>query len=314
MNYGFENGKFYLDLVSCSRPHGNMREESDRRARELAERGGKFALGTSGGLDSQSVLHSFYTQGIPLETAFLYLPNYNDNEYEQVKFIDKKYGIKTHIIDIDPMSVKDEIIQISIELDISTKNNVLQRKFLSMLPDDWDYIQMVHDPFVVVHPDYKQLSYYQGYYLPEISRQRAFLSLPRKGRCIFYGDTPEFLASIINDDIYKSALISARYFDENGASVSGKYLKTVDRWDYYIKPIIYGKYWGEELTYFPKYAGFEKIDYLYGNDKFTTHAVMIPYKEVINFLNKNDSSVRRYYHNIPNSREDLKNELTVIND
>jgi len=296
MIYGFENGKFYIDFISSSRLHGNMRYESDRRARELAETGSKFMLGFSGGLDSQSVLHSFYQQNIPIETAFLYLPTYNDNEYEQVKIIDKKYGIETHIVDIDPIAIQKEIEDTAELLDISGKNNVLQRKFLSLLPDDYDFIQMVHDPFVCVDPEYN-LFYYQGYYLPEISRHRAFQSLGRKGKTIFYGDTPEFLLSILDDDIFKAAFAAARYFDGNGVDVPGKMLKTVDRWDYYIKPIIYGKYWKDELIYFPKYQGFEKVDYLHGNTKFTEHAVLINYWKFLEFLKIPDSKKIRYYEN-----------------
>lgn len=299
MKFGFENDKFYIELTSRSREVGNMREESDRRARDLAEQyGGKFMLGNSSGLDSQSVIHSFCTQGIPLETAFLYLPGHNDNELEQVKFIDKKYGLKTHIIDIDPFACQDEIIELSTMLDISAKNNVLQRKFLSMLPDDYNFIQMVHDPFVYVYPDYERFGYMQGFYLPEITRSRAFASLNRTGANIFYGNTEEFLLSIIGDDIFKSALLSAKYFDGNGVTHPNKYLKTVDRWDYYIKPLLYGKYWGNELTYFPKYAGFETVEYLHGNDKFKQRAVIIPYDEIIEFIKTPGAVTKRFYQNV----------------
>lgn len=299
MKFGFENNKFYIELVSRSREVGNMREESDRRARDLAEQyGGKFMLGNSSGLDSQSVIHSFCTQGIPLETAFLYLPGHNDNELEQVKFIDKKYGLKTHIIDLDPFACQEEIIELSTMLDISAKNNVLQRKFLSMLPDDYNFIQMVHDPFVYVYPDYERFGYMQGFYLPEITRSRAFASLKRKGANIFYGNTEEFLLSIIGDDIFKSALMSAKYFDGNGVTHPNKYLKTVDRWDYYIKPLLYGKYWGNELTYFPKYAGFETVEYLHGNDKFKQRAVIIPYDEIIEFIKTPGAVTKRFYQNV----------------
>ena len=300
MKYGFENDKFYIELCSKKRDVGNMREESDRRARDLAEKyGGNFLLGNSGGIDSQSVIHSFLTQGICLETAFLYLPGFNDNEYEQVKFIDKKYGIKTHIVDLDPIACKDEIIELSVKLDIPSKNNVLQRKFLSLLPESYNFIQMVHDPYVYVHPGYDKFGYMQGYYLPEISRTRAFESLNRSGANIFYGNTEEFLLSIIGDDIFKAALKSARYFDENGVTHPNKHLKTVDRWDFYIKPLIYGKYWGDELTYFPKYAGFELIDYLQGNEKFKHHAVMISYDELIDFIDAPTATTRRFYQNVP---------------
>ncbi len=301
MNYGFENGKFYVDITPCSRPHGNMREETDRKTRELAETGSKFILSFSGGVDSQSVLHSFHTQNIPLETAFLYLPGYNDNEYEQVQIIDKKYGRKTWVIDIDPISCKDEIIKVSEELDISAKNNVMQRKFLSMLPDGYDFIQMAHDPYV---NKYNDIVYYvQSYYLPEISRQRALDSLNRTGKNIFYGDSSEFLMSIIDDDVFKAAVSTMQYFDGNGLEKDRTYLKSVDRWDYYIKPLIYGKYWKDELIYFPKYAGFEKVEYLYGNEKLTQkqHMVGIEYHKLLEWCNKIGGKTHRFYENVPST-------------
>lgn len=295
---GFDNGKFYIEYHGCNRPVGNMREESDRRAKDIANGGGKFLLSFSGGLDSQSVLQSFRDIGCPIETVFLYLPGYNDNEYEQVKFLDKKYQMTTQIVDFDPMSKQEEVERLSVELDIPGKNNILQGIFLSMLPEDVHFIQMVHDPYCYVHNDYSKFQYYYGYYLPEISRKRAFENLNRKGKHIFYGDTYEFLLSILGDDVYRGALEAARYFDGNGLDLEGKYLKTVDRWDYYIKPIIYGKYWGNTLTYFPKYQGFEKIQYLQGNPLFRKHACAIPYYDLINVL-KTPGAIRRVYENVP---------------
>lgn len=297
MIYGFENEKFYVEYHGASRHVGNMREESDRRARDIAEGGGRFMLGFSGGLDSQSVLQSFRDIGCPIETVFLYLPGYNDNEYEQVKFLDNKYQMTTQVVDMDPMAVKDTVVELSTKLDIPGKNNVLQSLFLEKLPSDAHFIQMVHDPYCYVNQDYSMFQYYYGYYLPEISRDRAFKRLNRQGKNIFYGDTYEFLLSILGDDTYRGALESAKYFDGNGFDVKDKYLRTVDRWDYFIKPIIYGKYWGDTLTYFPKYQGFEKINYLKGNPFFRKHATLIPYYELIDVL-KTPGAVKRVYENV----------------
>jgi len=299
MIFGFEEDKFYIDFVSCTRPHGNMRQESDRRALELAEGGGKFMLGFSGGVDSQSVLHSFTELDIPLETVFMYLPGSNDHEYEQVKIIDKKYGIKTHVVDIDPYAIEKEVIEEAKTLPAPWRYLTLQKRFFKLLPTDYHFIQMVHDPFVYVSPTNK-LYYYQGYYLPEISRTTAFADLNRTGKYILYGDTTEFLLSIINDDVYRAALKSARYFDGNGLSTPNKNLKTFDRWDYYIKPIIYGKYWGDELIYFPKYRGYENIEYFNVKTVNTRkHAIAIPYEEIIDFLKTPGAIVKRYYENVP---------------
>jgi hypothetical protein len=297
MKYGFDSDKFYLEYESCSRPAGNMREESDRRALEIAEAGSKLYITISAGLDSQSVLHSFYTQGIPVDTVFFFMPGYNDVEYENLKLVDKKYGIKTQIVDLDPLKIKDEILADAEAHHLST-NQAIQKKFMSLLPSNWDLIQMVHDPFVYVSPT-KKFYYYQGYHDPEISKIRLHSLLNRSGKFIPFGTTSEFIFSILNDDVYKSALFSSEYFDGNKLSKPGTELKTLDRWDYYIKPLIYGKYWKDELIYFPKFGGWENVPYSAGNRWFRKHAVAIPYFDFLDHLSSPPGNIKRYYENVP---------------
>lgn len=300
MNYGFEDGKFYLDIKACERPHLNMREEHELRAKEIAEKYKKICVSFSGGVDSQAMIHSFKNLGADFQSAFLYLPGYNDCEYEQVKVIEHKYGgINLNIIDFDVDAIQEELEQGGIEHDMPTLINILQRKFLGCLPSDWDFVQMAHDPFVYINKNNGRPYWYQGYYLPEISRQRIFQSLNRTGNNIFWCDTSEFLSSILDDDVFKAAIVTARYFDGNKARVPGKYLHTVDRWDFYIKPIVYGKYWKDELIYFPKFAGTENIAYISGNTEFRKHALSVPYYEFLNFLNQNNGETKRFYENVP---------------
>lgn len=300
---GFDNDKFYIDFDSCSRPIGNMREEAEHRARDLASVGSKLMLGLSGGLDSQLALHSFLTQGIPLSTVFFYTPKYNDNELENVKFLDKKYGIKTDIIDLDPNTHREEIEYLTKLHDFPLKNNALQMLFLKQVPDDFDFLQMCFDPFVYINPISRNFYYYQGYYLPLLSRLRCFDLLNRRGKNLMFSWTSEFLTSVITDDIYVAALKSSVYFDGNGFELPYKDPKTLDRWDMYIKPILYGKYWGDDLEFFPKYAGFEKLDWIHIDLKYKSYfikkyAMAIPYYEFIDFM-KNPGQIRRYYENVP---------------
>lgn len=298
MIQGFENGKWYIDYTSCKRPVGNMRQESDLRAVEIAETSSKIMISLSSGIDSQSVLHSFITQGIPVETAFLYLPGYNDHEYNRLKAIDKKYGIKTHIVDLDPYDYKDDLEAEAEKYDIQI-NSILQKKFLSLLPEDYDFVSITHDPFVHISLKESKSYWFMGNNTPEVHRQRAFELVPRSGKFIFYGDTSEFLASILDEEIYHACIYSWPYFMFNGLSKPGVQLQTVDRWDYYIKPLIYGKYWKDELLYFPKFAGFEKIPFLQTPLKYKKNAVNIPLREFISFLKSYNGETKRYYENVP---------------
>ena len=297
MKFGFEQQRFFIDYESCSRPVGNMRQESDRRALEISESGSDLYICMSSGLDSQSVLHSFYTQGIPVDTVFFYMPGYNDYEYENLKLVDIKYGIKTHIVDLNPLNIKEEILADAEKYKLST-NQAIQKKFISMLPTDWDLIQMIHDPFVHISPS-KKFYYYQGYHDPEISKIRLHNLLNRKGKFIPYGTTSEFIFSILNDDVYKSALFSSEYFDGNKLFKEGANLLTLDRWDYYIKPLIYGKYWKDELMYFPKFGGWENIPYNKGNKWFKKNAIAIPYFDFLDHLSSPPGNIKRYYENVP---------------
>jgi hypothetical protein len=298
-NYGFEQEKFFIDFKSSHRPFGNMREEHERRAIEVAEQSKKLYLSLSGGVDSQSILHSLISIKADFNAVFFYMPGFNDNEYENVKIVAKKYGINVSIVDFDVLGNQKLIEHESIKYDMPTEINILHRNFLKQLPPDCDFVQMTHDPFVFINPRSGNAYFYQGYYLPEISRYRILKTLDRTGKNFAWLDKPEFLLSILTDDVFESAVYTARYFDGNGATVEGKNLRTVDRWDYYIKPLIYGKYWKDELIYFPKFVGTEKIPFINGNPKFRLNALAIPYKEFIEFLSDQQETVKRFYENVP---------------
>lgn len=297
MNFGFENNKFYVDIPPCKRAPGTMRKESDLRALEIAEAGSKLMLCMSSGVDSQAVLHSFYEQGIPIECVFFYMPGYNDIEYAQLKEVENKWKIKVQIIDLDPMRLESDVLDTCCRLEVYPIQ-ALQKEFIKLLPDNCDIVQMIHDPFVYVSPTNK-FYYYQGRSSSEIARIRVHDSLNRKGRFVAYGDTSEFLYSILADSTFRAALYTSRYFDGNGLTKPGIRLTTVDRWDYYIKPIIYGKYWADELIYFPKYGGWENIPFM--EEEFNwhrNHAIAIPYFEFLDYL-KIEKTTKRFYENVP---------------
>lgn len=309
MTYGFEDDVFYIDMPTISRPVINMRDENDRRALEIAETCDKIYLGMSTGVDSQAMLHAFRTQDIPVECVFMYNPGHNDVEYNRIPLIERKWGVKIQVIDVDIMSLESEIISYANKEHMSLIN-VAHRIFARMLPDDADLVQMIHDPFVYVSTQ-KDLYYYQRYNGPEFGRPRAINSLNRKGKYIPYGEPIEFLYSILNDDTFKGAFYANEYFDGNGLVKPGVdvHLQTSDRWDYYIKPIIYGKYWRDELLYFPKFGGWENIPFMNGiyagetlendSEKWSReHGIMMKYHKLLDHLGNINGPIKRYRTNI----------------
>jgi hypothetical protein len=294
MIYQLNNNQFSIFIPGIKRHVKNMRHESDLRAKELSDYSKKILISLSSGIDSQSMVHSFYTQNLNFETSFLYCKGYNDIEYEQLQILIKKYNLNTIIVEIDPLQVQDRVEYESLKYKIQ-KNQIFQKLYLEKLPDDYDFVQINHDPFVYIDQN-ENFFYYIGYHSPEISRDRAFKLLNRKGRIIFYGDTSEFLYSILSDDIYLSALYSYKYFDGNNLKKNNVYLKTVDRWDYYIKPLLYGKYWKNELEYFPKYSGFENIPFLSDDIWFKQNGILISYFNLIEQLRSGNDQT--YYQKI----------------
>jgi hypothetical protein len=299
LNFGFESGKFYVEHTSCSRLPGTLREESDRRAVELYSQNNKLLLCLSSGLDSQTALVSFIRQGIPIDCAFLRLNGYNDNEYENLKLLEAKYNFKTEIVNIDPIATKEEILDLSEQLEV-TVNHALHYKFVSMLSKEHDVIQVMHDPWFFTSRKRNRHYVYHSWTDPEIARYVPLTKLPRQGNIQMFGDSTELFLSSITDPVFEYFFTSWKYFD-NDLSYRGKQLKDVLRYDFYIKPLLYAKHWGDELIYFPKFGGYENVPWMYKmlNNSEPSRMCFIERDELIQHLRACDGTTRRYYENQP---------------
>lgn len=300
MEFGLHNNRFYVDIPSCRWQPGNFRQEVDRHLLEVYNNNPKLMLGMSTGLDSQVLIRSALDQDIPIKYVFLYLPGYNEFEYKNLGPIERKFGVKVEVVDLHPMEIQDELLEMSEQLDIHP-NQCMHRKFLSMLPDDYDFLQGIDGPFVIPKKDGTNL-YYEGYNSYEVSRYRGFKSLNRKGNNHLFDRSSEVLLSILQDELYMGFIHAGEYFNRNGlhyADNSVSKLNTVDRWDYYIKPLFYGKYYRNELIYFPKYQGPEGIDYIMTRPHaFGRQSCVIPLHILVEHLKSCNGKTKRFYENI----------------
>jgi hypothetical protein len=295
INFGFEQDKFYIQYDSCDRLVGNLRQEFELRARELHNLNRKLILGLSAGLDSQSVLHSFFSQGLNIDCAFLYQPGYNDIEYKNIKFLEKKYGFKTMVVDIDPIKERERVMHLHQHLTLPP-NQILHMIFLERLPKDASILQGIHGPDFLRYND--EWYVFESANSFEISRLRAFLTVERNGKILGFERTPEILLSLLNDDIVTAFLYAHRYIENNKLIYqNGESIPKIDYWDLYLKPFFYGKYWKDEIEYFPKYQGCENIDYIVNGPKnqYTKNLVAIPYHDLINFLRSGDKKKKVFY-------------------
>jgi len=299
MIQGFENNKWYIDYTACDRAVGTLRQEHLFRAKTIAENSNKIMLSNSGGTDSQVMLLSFIEQHIPFESVFLYLPGYNDHEYRQVQEVDKKWNLSTQIIDLDPYEFKEEFEQESLEHNIQIYS-ILHKKFFTLVPDDCDFVSNITDPYI--HMDLNNNPFwFQGHNSYEVVRQRAFELVNRKGRFLFWGDSSEMLASTLSDEVVSACNASWRYMRGNGLTKPNAvnvFVHSLDKWDYFIKPILYGKHWKDEILYFPKSQGFEKIDFLNNYYPMFKNGMMTPFNEFVDFLINGNGKTQRYYENV----------------
>jgi hypothetical protein len=294
MNYGFDQNKFFVEY-SCSRSVGNIRQEFDRRALDLYKQYPNIILSMSSGLDSQATFHSFYSQGIIIDTAFFYYKNYNDIEYEQLEIISKKYNIKPIIVEIDVDKIKKEILQETEKTGIPPLH-LIHNYGLKQLPNNYNFLQGFNGPDFLVRNNKKYIL--ESFNSVEISRLRALNLNERTGKILAFDRSGEILLSLLQDDIIKSFYISYDYFSNNKLyhKNTGK-IYPVEFWDLYVKPMVYGKYWKNELEYFPKYQGPENIEWIFNGEKhdYEKYLVAINYDELCDHLIKSDGTKKRFY-------------------
>ena len=282
MNYRLTDDKFYVTIAGIDGPVGNIREESELLARTLSADSNKILLSISSGLDSQIMLHSFAAQDLPYACSFLYSPGYNDIEFDQLKILENKYGFKSIIVELDHIKLKYQIIWESEKHKIQC-NQIYQKIYLSKLPEEYDFIQAQFSCYTYVTED-KKLKFFQGYNSTTISRDRSFNLLNRQGKHLFFGEitgnqTRRVGYSMLASDIYTAALTADRYFNMP--------LNGYNRWNIYIKPLLYAKYWGDELEYFPKLTGIENIEYLNTIGWWHEHGTFIPLFELLENMRLN---------------------------
>jgi hypothetical protein len=295
INFGFVETKFFVEYSSCLRPVGNLKEEFAQRARELFCYNKNLILGISSGLDSQAVMHSFCSQGLHIKYAFLHMPGYNDFEFNNLQILAKKYSIDPIIIKIDPIEIRDGLMH-EYETTGTLPSHAMQAKFLKMLPKDHDIIQGIHGPdFLFSKNNWYLLETANSI---EISRLRAFQQVERTGKVIGWERTAEITASLLTDDVVTAFMSSYNYISAHELVYkNGNEIPIIDHWDLYIKPFIYGKYWKDELEYFPKRTGFESLDWIENGPRhnYRKNLIKVPYQKLVDHLTSINSETLRFY-------------------
>ena len=316
INCGDDDNGFYIEFKSKSRKVGNVRQEFEIQAQQLYKENHNIVLAISGGLDSQVMLHSFLCQGLKVNTSFMYMPGYNDNEFLYVKKLDEKYNIETEIIKLNPMDFYNHFCLQSIEHDIINKYSLLFAYYMSLMPEDYTFVQ--HSGPNLKYEIWKNLNnnkiYHRlGYQSNDVSKMRAFNLYNKKNKPVLFSHFGEHLLSVFQDEIFISGLYASDFWPD----VNGKKSQELDKlkqneevfkrctlYDPFLKGIIYGKYWKDELEYFPSSTlSMHKLEF-YGHLGYSTGenrkkildtTVLIPMDELYNVLDSDESISKKYY-------------------
>jgi hypothetical protein len=308
---------FYIEFKSKCREVGNIRQEFEIRAQQLYEENNNIILAMSGGLDSQVMLHSFLSQGLKVKTSFLYMPGHNNNDFLHIKAIDKKYKIETEIIELNPTDFYDKFCLQSIEHDILNKYSLLFAYYMSLMPEDYTFVQ--HSGPNLKYEIWKNLNnnkiYHRvGYQSNDISKIRAFNLYNKKNKPVLFSHFGEHLLSVFKDEIFISGLYASTFWPDiveckksqelDNLKQNHEVFQRCTMYDPFIKGIIYGKYWKNELSYFKsstiamhKLHNYGSIGYDSGvnRKKILDTTVLIPMNELYNLLNSNKSISKKYY-------------------
>jgi hypothetical protein len=302
MKSGFENDRFFIEYESPGRPIGTFREELDLAIKKISDQSGdKLLLSLSSGLDSQIVLHSLHSQSLPYKCAFMHMPGYNDQELNNIKILEKKYGFEALVVEINPDEVKEEILNQVSKRHI-LPNHFMHKKFLSMLPKDLDFLAGIEGPDIVIGKKSNKRLLMEAFWNYENTRLRILREVDRDGKVLNLdrNDTSDaLLASILKDPIVKGYVSSIHYIINNDL-VDGTRKKPsiIFNWNYYVKPIIMGRYWGNELIYFPKSMGIEGVDWIINNPLRQPYDVDVAYVEywhLLKFLTQDKNDILRIY-------------------
>ena len=305
MIYGLdENDKFYVEYTACPEPIGTVRQEMEKSCIRLAnEAQSKVLISLTSGLDSQVLLHTFHTLGLPYECAFMYHPGYNDFEYNNIKILEKKYGFKCTIVEIDPFAIREEIEASAIATGIPAEHHMM-KKFLAQLPEDQDFCQGI-ESFDFVFRQGKAYCM-ESWTAIEVASQRALKQVERSGKIVCIdrrAPFDNFALAYLSDPVVTGYINGLEYIKGNGLveKETGEPPPLIFSWEYYVKPIIYGIYWGKELEIFPKYVSTEKVDFIMNpvdsrlRHNYKNKCVFVPRDELIEHLtNWGSNKVKRF--------------------
>ncbi len=300
MSYGFDDkNNFYIDVNPLARTVGSPREEFAERANSILKTYDNCILSFSGGTDSQATYLAFKDAGKDIPCAFMRMKGYNDNEYQNVKACIDKWKINVTFVDLDPYKLKEKILKESNQYKIPP-NQILHSIFLEQISDKLTWIEGFNGPDPYVHKGKHYIL--ESANSVEYARLRAYKQRNKRHTVVGFEKDEHLLASILMEDTLTSVCNAWDYYNIPGLVYDGEEpISIINYWDLFIKPTFYGKNWGNDLLYFPKYQGCEKIDFIANGmiHNYRENHMFIEINELLDHL-LNGTKIKRYVQRNPN--------------
>lgn len=298
MSYGFENNQFYIEYKPCARPVGSVRDEFTRRAFSIGNQHKNIVLSFSGGTDSQATYLAFKDAGIDVLCAFMHMPGYNDNEFENVKTFAGKHKFDFISIPIDPYKEKTWVLEQSERLQIPP-NQILHSLFLSKLDKDITFIEGFNGPDPYVHKNKHYIL--ESANSVEYARLRAYEELCPNVNVIGFEKEEHIYLSVLKEGSLRGFMNAWDYYKIPDLAYGDECpISVINYWDLFVKPMFYGKNWGNDIIYNFKYQGCEKVDYIINGmqHRYRENQLFVPVDELIEFL-ETGSGIKRYWQRNP---------------
>lgn len=275
---------FFVRLHSPSRNYDDMRTEYMNDAINLTKEVGRVNLSFSTGVDSQIALRAFLDANIEPNVYYLRYVGYENEEYIRVKECEDFYNIRINVIDLHLDDLQHEFITRNTNNKLESMRQVPFEYLSKLIPNQYPLVSIgPHDmgqQFFGATTE--RANIYWNYFQGELQRFR----MMNKYRKIFdFPYSPEALATTYTDEVIKTFSRTVRYYRETAS-----FVPVYDFWKIFIKPMLYGKHYKNDIIWYGKLTGQENLPkWFYDRTTryITESAITANYWELVNFIENN---------------------------
>jgi len=294
IEYSDNPNNFYVKINAPRRNFSDFKTECYNDALQIKKLGPVYVL-ISTGIDSQIIARSLVDAGVDAEYIFL---NYQNSsiELDRVKKCEKFYKIKIRVIDLNIEQYKEEWLY-NVEQEVVPSLRHYPFEWLSKtLKEEFPIVTQGSNDPAIIGGSKDNMSIYCNYYE---SMQQRFRLMKKYRRVYDFPFSPEAIASLYTNDDLKVFCNSIQYFKENSLEKNKKTLSNSQFFNYFAKPFVKGKSFGDSIIWYGKLTGYEQCPNWLTDPKYSIFYVLetrisIPIWDCIDFLEQTKNVYKLY--------------------